>query len=455
MTEPILHDANAERSIVGAAMVDPGVLPLPVSPADFYLEAARYAFEAILSLHEHGQAIDTVTLEAELRRRNQWDAVGLSFLMQCERELPTASNAASYAEIVADLARRQRVVGLAQNLVKSAVSKDGQFLSDLDRTAKALSSITTQAKPPATLTTADAILATEWGEPRWAIPERLPAGLTILAGKPKIGKSWLAFQIALSVASGGVALGVKVEQGPVWYIALEDTQRRLKSRMVTQGWVRGLPADFVTIDDYREKIGDLRHGGAEKIARQIEARDYRFVVVDTLARTMQDGRDQNDMGAMTAALGPIQEAAQRKNCAVMPIDHHGKGFGQVSDVVADIIGSTAKGAVADCVWGLYRERGKKGARLSIVGRDVEERTLALSIDWELGCWQCEGDADEIELTEKRQEIIMALEGIGKATCREVSHAVGRNEGNVYRDLQDLQKAGLIKRNGMIYSLPGL
>jgi predicted transcriptional regulator len=50
---------------------------------------------------------------------------------------------------------------------------------------------------------------------------------------------------------------------------------------------------------------------------------------------------------------------------------------------------------------------------------------------------------------------MALEGIGKATCREVSHAVGRNEGNVYRDLQDLQKAGLIKRNAMIYSLPEL
>jgi hypothetical protein len=449
-----LFDENAERALIGAVMVDPGMLPLPVEPGDFHTESARYAFEAILSLREHGQAIDTVTVEAELRRHNQWDAVGLSFLMRCERELPSSSHAANYAGIVADLARRRSVVGLAERLVKSAVSKNGQFSSDLDRAAKALSSMTTQAKPPATLMTADTILATEWGEPRWAIPGLLPAGLTILAGKPKIGKSWLALQIALSVASGGVALGVKVEAGPVWYIALEDTQRRLKSRMVTQGWTRGLPADFVTIDDYREKIGDLRHGGAEKIAHQIEARDYRFVVVDTLARAMQDGKDQNDMGVMTATLGPIQEAAQRKNCAAVMLDHHGKGFGQVSDVVGDIIGSTAKGAVADCVWGLYRERGTKGAKLSVVGRDMEEKTLALSVDWELGCWQCEGDADQVALTKKCQEITTALDGIGKATCAEIAKAVGRDKGNIYKDLQEMVSKGLIRRGGLFYFLPG-
>jgi RecA-family ATPase len=57
-------------------------------------------------------------------------------------------------------------------------------------------------------------------------------GLTILAGKGKIGKSWLALGIAIAVASGGYALGsIKVEQGDVLYLALEDNERRLQKRL--------------------------------------------------------------------------------------------------------------------------------------------------------------------------------------------------------------------------------
>ena len=51
------------------------------------------------------------------------------------------------------------------------------------------------------LLTADEILTAAWPEPVWAIPGLLPVGLTILAGRPKVGKSWLALQIALAVAA--------------------------------------------------------------------------------------------------------------------------------------------------------------------------------------------------------------------------------------------------------------
>ena len=66
---------------------------------------------------------------------------------------------------------------------------------------------------------------------RWTIPEILPEGLTLLAGKPKLGKSWLALSVALSIAAGGVALGTQpVAKGDVLYLALEDNARRLQSR---------------------------------------------------------------------------------------------------------------------------------------------------------------------------------------------------------------------------------
>ncbi|HSH80063.1 MAG TPA: AAA family ATPase, partial [Herpetosiphonaceae bacterium] len=67
---------------------------------------------------------------------------------------------------------------------------------------------------------------------RWAVPGIVPAGLTILAGAPKMGKSWLCFDLAIGIAQGGSVLGgVEVEQGSVLYLALEDNERRLRQRL--------------------------------------------------------------------------------------------------------------------------------------------------------------------------------------------------------------------------------
>ena len=66
----------------------------------------------------------------------------------------------------------------------------------------------------------------------WAVPGILPEGLSLLAGKPKLGKSWLALGLAVAKASGGVALGkIPVDRGEVLYLALEDNRRRLQNRL--------------------------------------------------------------------------------------------------------------------------------------------------------------------------------------------------------------------------------
>ncbi len=70
-------------------------------------------------------------------------------------------------------------------------------------------------------------------ETRYVLPSLLPQGVTFLAAKPKIGKSWLAYLIALRVARGMDVLGQPTEEGDVLYLALEDNARRLKSRMST------------------------------------------------------------------------------------------------------------------------------------------------------------------------------------------------------------------------------
>lgn len=324
----------------------------------------------------------------------------------------------------------------------------GNWLEEHPALADAVAQIDPAGPPPSEplapyLLTADELLTTDWPEPVWAIPDLLPAGLAILAGKPKIGKSWLALQMAQSVAAGGMAFDREIEKGPILYLALEDPPRRLAERMRKQRWPMGTDADFLTLGDFAQRVGDLRNGGGENVARQIEARGYRFVVIDTLSRSVSG--DQSDVAEMTTALSPMQEAAQAQNCAVMMVDHHRKGFGTNPDAIADILGSTAKGALADSVWGLYRERGQVGANLQVVGRDVFERTLALTFDAVTACWQCEGDADELAMTERRQEILVALEAMGRSSLAEIADYVEQPKSNTHGRLQDLASAGRVLR----------
>ncbi len=68
---------------------------------------------------------------------------------------------------------------------------------------------------------------------RYVVPGYIAEGLTVLAGRPKLGKSWLALDLAVAVATGGAALGsIRVEQGDVLYLALEDNERRLQKRLM-------------------------------------------------------------------------------------------------------------------------------------------------------------------------------------------------------------------------------
>jgi len=298
------------------------------------------------------------------------------------------------------------------------------------------------------LRSADDILATNFPEPIWAVPGILPVGLSILAGAPKIGKSWLALQIAQSIAAGGIVFDHKVVAGPVLYLALEDPLRRLKERMNKQGWPAGLDAEFMAVGNFYDRVGDLRNGGAERIARQIERRGYRMVTIDTLSRAIF--ADQNDVRDVTSWLTPMQEIAHEKDCAIVLIDHHKKSKGFDPDVIADILGSTAKGAMSDTAIGLYKERGKPGAKIAITGRDIEEKVLTVKMDWETGCWQLDQSAKGVST--QQADILDALGNMGPSRIAELERATDINRGTIHKQLGTLEHRGLVQKDGNTWSV---
>jgi len=81
--------------------------------------------------------------------------------------------------------------------------------------------------------TAESLMSMDFPEIIWVVPELLPTGAALLAGKPKFGKSWLALGLCAAVGYGGKALSTwDVAAAEALYIALEDPPRRLKSRLL-------------------------------------------------------------------------------------------------------------------------------------------------------------------------------------------------------------------------------
>ncbi len=75
-------------------------------------------------------------------------------------------------------------------------------------------------------------MALELPPVKWAVSGIVPEGVTLLAGKPKLGKSWLTLGLGVATAMVGVTLGTKrVVRGEVFYVALEDNRRRLQKRL--------------------------------------------------------------------------------------------------------------------------------------------------------------------------------------------------------------------------------
>jgi len=293
--------------------------------------------------------------------------------------------------------------------------------------------------------TADELLEASFPEPTWVIPLLIPVGLTTLAGKRKVGKSMFGLQIAGAVGSGGKVFGQDVDRARVLYLALEDNGRRLQDRMNKQRWARGAWVDF------RLAWDPLDAGGLVTLQNAILEGGHKLVIIDTLSRAISGRPDQMNVGDMTAILGNLQRLGQDQGAAILIVDHHGKVTGQAGNEnpVDDVLGSSAKGAVADALIGLYRERGKRGAKLILTGRDLEDRTLTVDFDPDTFCWQLSEDEGP-RLTTAQTEVVEALRSLGSATAARVAAVTGQERSNCHKRLQDLVNLGVVTLEGKLY-----
>lgn len=263
------------------------------------------------------------------------------------------------------------------------------------------------ASPQPAIISAAALVGLKLPEPRWAVQGLVPEGLTVLAGKPKLGKSWLALLLGLAIAGGGVALGtIGAEKGRVLYLALEDTRRRLQRRITTI-----LKKSNAQAPDFLEMAvewGRQDAGGLEALDQWLgDHPDARLVVIDTWPKYRPGYKGKNEYQEDYVHAASLKTLADKHGVAILVVHHCRKM--EADDPFDTVSGTLGLTGAADAVLVLRRERSRADAALYVTGRDLEEQELALNWDKEYCLWTIVGGAEEFRLTRERAAVVEVLQ----------------------------------------------
>jgi hypothetical protein len=274
------------------------------------------------------------------------------------------------------------------------------------------------------------IMTKEVKEPNWIIQGLLPEGFSILAGKPKVGKSWLALQIALTCALNGKR---------VVYFALEDNIQRLQRRLKTLG----IPEEKNIPIVFSFALSQVGRGAVKEIKTCIQEFKPDLIIIDPWAKIKPKIRGKDMFLEEYKALDIFKKFSQ-EGVSLLLIHHTRKT--QAEDPIDEILGSTGQTAVVDNILVLKRARGTQTAVLHLILRDFEGTDLGLRFE---NGWKVEGTAEEVKLGEGQREVLEAikkLEEMGeKATIKVIAEITGKSTGDVRFLLYKLSQKGLIER----------
>ena len=284
------------------------------------------------------------------------------------------------------------------------------------------------------LTLLSDLLREDLPETRFVVDELLPTGgLSILAAKPKVGKSTLARTLALCVARGEPFLGRDVTmKGTVIHLALEEKRKEIQRAYEKLGGAN---------EPIHVHVGMAPAEALEALEQSIKETNAVLAIVDPIFKLIRLP-DLDEYGAMTLALEPLIELSRRTNCHIVCVHHLGKGDRMGGDA---ILGSTAIfGAVDVALLMKKRDMGRTIESIQRYGKDLEETVVALNDN--TGFVTAAGNAEEIEQRPVREEIIAEIKG-GPKTEAQLRDSIGGNQKLVADALRFLVRSGRIVRSG--------
>jgi hypothetical protein len=285
--------------------------------------------------------------------------------------------------------------------------------------------------------------------PKMVIQDVLHTGLTIVAGRPKSGKSWLTLQLAISVATGGtLANGLAVETpGRVGYYALEESQERTSSRMRRLVEVADISLQNIEV---LYRIKPLMAGGAEMLDDYLNASCPNVLIIDTFMALVQGGagKRSNVMRDEYTEINTLRALAVKHGTALILVHHTNKDI--IASGIDAVAGTTGITAAADCIWIMKRQPEKRCA-LEVIGREVEQNTYVMKLDLSAGLgWQIIESGDDAESSLERLEILELLREEGPKSPGQIAMCLQKNSSTVRNLLRKMYGTGSVIKQGNMY-----
>ena len=385
------HSIEAEESVLGGVLLDNTALDRAnelLGPEDFYRETHRKIMRAILDLNERHEPVDLVTLADALRSRNELqDIGGASYLAELAERVPTAANVAYYARIVRERAMLRSLIQMTGEIAARSYEAPSDVESFLDEAERRIFEVSERRARPSYVRLRDIVVesmkAVEQLYERRELITGVPSGyvdldrktaglqrgdLIIIAGRPSMGKTALALNVAQYAAlEAGTTVGV---------FSLEMSKEQLVFRLlcsearVDQSKVRAgfaaerdypklaIAAERLTeaaiyIDDTPTlSVLELR----AKARRMKRETDLGLIVVDylQLMRGVSTDSREQEISSISRSLKSLAKELSVPVVALSQLNRQVEQRGDKKPIMADLRESGAIEQDADVIMFLYR-----------------------------------------------------------------------------------------------------
>jgi hypothetical protein len=240
-----------------------------------------------------------------------------------------------------------------------------------------------------------------------------------------------------------VAFGSKEFQargGNALYIALEDGARRVQARLRKQTCGQGFPPNM----GFAWSWPGMTEGGLQMLGERIQFDELSLVVIDCLGAWLPPTHKNEDIFRRDYSLiRSIKQVADEHKIAILLIHHTRKA--KADDALESVSGSYGLSAAADAIWVLKGARGQADAVLSISGRDLPEREIAIRFDPATCLWTALGDAAAVCISDERKALLGLLRQCPPMHPREIASALQKTSDAVRQMLCRAASQGEVRR----------
>lgn len=387
------HSIEAEQSVLGSMILDKNAIVTATEmlrPSDFYKEAHREIYEAILEIHGRNEPVDLITLSEELKKRNTLEAIGgILYLADLSEAISTTANVKFYCEIVEEKSILRRLIDASSEIMAMSYEANENINVIIDEAEKKIFDITQKRSREGLDPIKEVLLESLSKIEQMAMNKSNLTGLTtgfidldhktsglqksdliLVAARPSMGKTAFSINVAVNAALKGNAsvaifsLEMSKEQLVQRILSSEshvELQKIINGRLNEDDWQKLLRAmgplsqAKIFIDDTPAiSLMEMK----AKCRRLKMEKGLDLIMIDYLQLMSGEGRTENRQQEISNISRGLKGLAKEMDCPVIALSQLSRAPEIRSDhrpILSDLRESGAIEQDADLVMFLYRD----------------------------------------------------------------------------------------------------